>query len=76
MPNLRDLASWMTTGQVASRLGLSRQSVVEAARDGYLRAAHVGSAHDDGKPIWIYDPESVEEYRQRRARRQQEKERA
>lgn len=75
MPNLRELASWMTTGQAASRLSLSRQSVVEAAKDGYLRAAHVGSAYDDGKAVWVYDPDSVEDYRQRRARRR-EKERA
>lgn len=70
MPDLRELGSWYTTAQAAAAAGISRQSTIAAARDGYIRAAYVGGAHDHGRGTWIYDPESVEAYRQRRIKRE------
>lgn len=46
----------MTTGQVSKKLRRSRQGVIDLAEDRRLRAVKVG-----GK-VWIYDPESVEEF--------------
>jgi excisionase family DNA binding protein len=54
MPSLKELGNWMTTGQVSTRLGWSRQGVINLAEDRRIRAMKVG-----GK-TWIYDPESVE----------------
>lgn len=40
----------------------SRQGVINLATSGRVRAVLVGSAHDFGRPSWIFDPESVAEY--------------
>jgi excisionase family DNA binding protein len=63
-PKLIELEDWLTTGQVAKRLGRSRQGILNLARDGRFRAVHVGKNHEpDGeRGVWIFDPESVEEF--------------
>ncbi|MDQ3862912.1 MAG: helix-turn-helix domain-containing protein [Actinomycetota bacterium] len=49
----------MGTGQVAGRLGYSRQYVVNLAKEKKLRAVKTGAG-------WLYDPESVEIFGRRR----------
>ena len=63
-PKLIELEDWLTTGQVAKRLGRSRQGILNLARDGRFRAVHVGKNHErDGeRGVWIFDPESVDEF--------------
>lgn len=58
MPNLRELEHWLSTGQVSTYLGYSRQGVINLARDKKIRAVKTGAG-------WIYDPESVEAFRRK-----------
>ena len=44
------------TGQVSTRLGWSRQGVINLAEDRRIRAVKVGGQ------LWIYAPESVENF--------------
>jgi hypothetical protein len=53
MPSLKELERWMGTGQVAKKLGYSRQGVINLAEEGKIRAVKTGAG-------WIYDPDSVE----------------
>ncbi len=62
MPSVKELGRWMTTGQVAERLGRSRQGILDLVEKKELRAFLVGKGYPGGKAIWIYDPQSVEEY--------------
>lgn len=53
---LKELKSWMTTGQVSKKLGRSRQGVINLAEERRLRAVKVGGQ------TWIYDPISVADF--------------
>jgi hypothetical protein len=57
---LKDLESWLSAGEVSTRLGRSRQGVINLAEDGRVRAVrtHIG---------WLYDPESVEDFASKEA---------
>jgi hypothetical protein len=55
MPTLRQLENWMSTGQVAKKLGYSRQGVINLAEDKKIRAVKTQAG-------WIYDPDSVATY--------------
>jgi excisionase family DNA binding protein len=55
MPSLRELEQWMGTGQVANRLGYSRQYVIKLAKERRIRAVKTGAG-------WLYDPDSVETF--------------
>ena len=48
----------MGTGQVADRLGYSRQYVIKLAKERRIRAVKTGAG-------WLYDPDSVESFRAR-----------
>lgn len=56
MPNLRELERWMGTGQVADKLGYSRQYVINLAREKRIRAVKTGAG-------WLYDPDSVDNFK-------------
>ena len=58
MPNLKELERWMGTGQVADKLGYSRQGVINLAKDRKIRAVQTGAG-------WLYDPDSVEIFKVR-----------
>jgi excisionase family DNA binding protein len=58
MPSLKELERWMGTGQVAKKLGYSRQGVINLAEEGKIRAVKTGAG-------WIYDPDSVEMFKAR-----------
>lgn len=62
MPSIKELEDWMTTGQVSTRLGWSRQGVINLAEQRRLRAVKVGGQ------TWIYDPESVEDFADKESR--------
>jgi excisionase family DNA binding protein len=53
MPNLSELRRWMGTGQVAAKLGYTRQYVINLAKEKKIRAVKTGAG-------WLYDPDSVE----------------
>ena len=53
MPSLRELERWMGTGQAASKLGYSRQYVINLAKERKVSAVKTGAG-------WLYDPDSVE----------------
>ena len=55
MPSLRELERWMGTGQVADRLGYSRQYIINLAKERKIRAVKTGAG-------WLYDPDSVEAF--------------
>lgn len=65
MPSLKELEGWMGTGQVAKRLGYSRQGVINLARDKKLRAVQTGAG-------WLYDPRSVEGFAREQTERKGE----
>jgi len=48
----------MGTGQVADKLGYSRQGVINLAKDRKIRAVQTGAG-------WLYDPDSVEIFKVR-----------
>jgi excisionase family DNA binding protein len=48
----------MSTGQVADKLGYSRQYVIRLAEEKKLRAAKTAAG-------WLYDPDSVAVYKAR-----------
>ncbi len=58
MPSLSELERWMGTGQVADRLGYSRQYVINLAKEKKIRAVKTGAG-------WLYDPDSVEMFKAR-----------
>lgn len=52
---LKDLEGWMGVGQVSSRLGRSRQGVINLLDEGRIRAVKT--------PIgWLVDPDGVERF--------------
>ena len=53
MPTLKELERWMGTGQVAGKLGYSRQYIIKLAQERRIRAVKTGAG-------WLYDPDSVE----------------
>ena len=55
MPRLKELERWMGTGQVADRLGYSRQYVINLAKERKIRAVKTGAG-------WLYDPDSIETF--------------
>ena len=55
MPSLRELETWLSTGQVSRRLGMSRQGVIYLAEQRKVRAVKTAVG-------WLYDPDSVEVY--------------
>jgi excisionase family DNA binding protein len=55
MPTLKALERWMGTGQVADRLGYSRQYIINLAKERKIRAVKTGAG-------WLYDPDSVETF--------------
>jgi excisionase family DNA binding protein len=55
MPSLKELERWMGTGQVAHRLGYSRQYVIKLAKERKIRAVKTGAG-------WLYDPDSIETF--------------
>jgi excisionase family DNA binding protein len=55
MPSLQEIERWMSTGQVAGKLGYSRQYVIRLAEEKKLRAAKTAAG-------WLYDPDSVETF--------------
>lgn len=59
---LRDLEDWLTTGQAAKELGITRQRVLAMAADGRLRAVLVGR-NAEGRGAWIFDPAFVKRYK-------------
>ncbi len=59
--HVEELRTWLSTQEAARRMGLSRQGVINLARDSRspVRAVHVGhSAGERG--YWIFDPYSVD----------------
>ncbi len=55
MPSLSELERWMGTGQVAHKLGYTRQYVINLAKEKKIRAVKTGAG-------WLYDPDSVENF--------------
>jgi hypothetical protein len=55
MPSLKELETWLSTGQVSKRLGMSRQGVIYLAEQRKVRAVKTATG-------WLYDPDSVEAY--------------
>ena len=55
MPSLKELETWLSTGQVSKKLGMSRQGVIYLAEQRKVRAVKTAAG-------WLYDPDSVEVY--------------
>lgn len=72
MPSIGELERWLTAGQVASRLDYTRQAVNSMAKERRIRAVHVGSFYEDGRGVWIFDPEAVERMRRERQERRRD----
>ncbi len=56
MPSLQEFEKWLSTGQVAKRLGYSRQGATDLAHSRRIRAVKTAAG-------WLYDPDSVEVFR-------------
>jgi hypothetical protein len=69
MPSLKELESWMSTGQVSKKLKRSRQGVINLAENRKLRAVKIAGE------FWAYDPESVEDFAHKEEIKKQEQER-
>ena len=55
MPSLKELEAWLSTGQVSTSLGMSRQGVIYLAEQRKVRAVKTAAG-------WLYDPDGVEAY--------------
>jgi len=55
MPTLQEFEKWLSTGQVAKRLGRTRQGVINLAESRKIRAVKTAAG-------WLYDPDSVETF--------------
>jgi hypothetical protein len=55
MPSLTELERWMSTSQVSTRLGYSRQGAINLAESRKIRAVKTAAG-------WLYDPDSVEAF--------------
>lgn len=55
MPSLTELERWMSTSQVSTQLGYSRQGVINLAESRKIRAVKTAAG-------WLYDPDSVEAF--------------
>ncbi len=55
MPSLTELERWMSTSQVSTRLGYSRQGTINLAESRKIRAVKTAAG-------WLYDPDSVEAF--------------
>ena len=55
--SLKELEKWLSTGQAAKALGLSRPSTIRRAEDGSIRAVRTAAG-------WLYDPESVRRFKE------------
>ncbi len=53
MPSIRELETWLSTSQVAKKLGKTRQGVMWMAEHKRVRAAKTAVG-------WLYDPEDVD----------------
>jgi hypothetical protein len=62
---LKELERWLSTGQVSKKLGRSRQGVIDLAEARRLRAVKTAAG-------WLYDPESVEAFAEREAKKSKE----
>ena len=65
MISLRELERWMSTGQVSTTLGRSRQGVIYLAEARKLRAVKTAAG-------WLYDPESVEAFAEQEKKRKED----
>ena len=63
--SLKELERWMPTGQVAKKLDRSRQGVIDLAEARRLRAVKTAAG-------WLYDPESVEAFAERKKKRKED----
>ena len=50
---LKELENWLSTGQVAKVLGVSRVTAIAMAESGRVRAVRTAAG-------WLYDPEDVD----------------
>ncbi len=57
MVRLKELEKWLSTGQAAKALGISRPSTIARAEDGSIRAVRTAVG-------WLYDPESVQRFKE------------
>ena len=55
MPTLKELEKWMSTGQVAKRIGWSRQGVLKLAADQRIRCVETATG-------CLFDPTDVERF--------------
>ena len=62
MVSLKELETWISTGQVSRRLKRSRQGVIHLAEARRLRAVKTTAG-------WLYDPESVEAFAERESKK-------
>ena len=62
MPSIREFEGWLTTGDAASKLGLSRQGVVWLLENRRLRGARTALG-------WLVDPRDVEREARERTER-------
>ena len=58
MPSLQEFEKWLSTSQVSTRLGYSRQGAINLAEARKIRAVKTAAG-------WLYDPESVEQFAER-----------
>jgi predicted DNA-binding protein (UPF0251 family) len=60
MPSVHDFEQWMSAGQAAERIGVSRQAIWKAANEKRIRVANTANGI-------LVDPSSVEAMIRRRA---------
>ncbi len=61
--HVEELRTWLNTQEAADKLGLSRQGVINLARDDRsgVRAIHLGKHSEGERGYWIFDPYSIED---------------
>ncbi len=61
MVRLKELETWLTTGEAAAILGRTMQGKINLIKSGRVRGVKTRAG-------WLYDPKSVEDFRQKEGR--------
>ncbi len=57
MVRLKELERWLSTGEAAKALGLSRPTTIRRGEDGSIRAVRTAAG-------WLYDPKDVQRFKE------------
>ena len=62
MVKLKELETWLTSGEAAARLGWTKQGTINLIKSGRVRGVKTRAG-------WLYDPKSIEAFAEEHGRK-------